>query len=906
MRPVLPLNKYPYKKDGKNSMSSDDENQGSVKQPISNWFIFLSFLFAAFVSYMPALPGPFVLDDIHNISANRHLKIEELSVESLVDAGIKGPSRNRPVPKITFALNYYLHGDDARGFRAVNVCLHALAAMGLFLFLKALMATPVMHRQKDKSFSLAFGASFLWLLHPAATQSVSYIVQRMAVMAALFMIFSLYFYLRARLGGSFKTRMLFYGLCILSGIMAILSKENAVVLLLLIPLCEWFFFQDLSQVWLKRALAIALPVGVLFVLLFVLYFEINPYKFVMGTYGFRDFTLYERLLTQFRVVVLYLGLIVFPLPASLNLFRDVAVSESLFAPFSTFLCLIFLLGLLAFAIVAARRMRFISFALLFFFITLAPESTIIGLELAFDHRTYLPSMLVVAALVWAAIKILPENKSRMALFLIVALLFLGGTSFQNRIWGERLAFFYEGIKRSPQSLRAWTGLSNALILEGYPKEALAAAQRGVELGPDDYFTWRMLGRALMNPEINRLEDAVYAYGKALDQFAADDNKLLALNELHLLLVQSKRFDEAEQILETALSMSSDRIWVLHNAGIHFLSAGQAKKAQELLMQAVLLDPAQAPPRESLGLAYMQTGQWEKAIMHFEEAGRLARPSAQLLCNIGMSYLELGDENRARESYLKVLDKKKAHHPRAYEGLGLVEAKTGNFRKAQSYYLKGLAIEPDSISLHSKMVDAAYLAGDFKMALAHLDALASIDKHGDTGLNPLRQADDLKQFLASVGKRIAHLKQSLEQNPDDVGLWVEMGDIQRKAGHWIEAQQAYEKALFLDPKSPDAANGFGLVAIGLEDYDLAARFFETVLEQDPKNIPALYNMASLFSRTNRNEEAFLWATKLFEAGFSGCSTFQEDNNFHNLRQSRYGREIIRQHCLMQGGSIRMTP
>ena len=189
---------------------------------------------------------------------------------------------------------------------------------------------------------------------------------------------------------------LWFAGCFLAGILAMGSKESTAMLPVFIFLYEWYFFQDLDKSWFKRQLKYLVAIVLLFCFVAGFYLGFDPLgKFnTLRDYVFKEFTIGQRLLTQTRVVLYYLSLIFYPNPSRLNLDHDFPLSYSLFDPFTTFLSLIIIVGLIALGLYLARRQRLISFCIFWFFGNLVIESSVIPLALIFEHRLYLPSMFV--------------------------------------------------------------------------------------------------------------------------------------------------------------------------------------------------------------------------------------------------------------------------------------------------------------------------------------------------------------------------------------------------------------------------------------------------------------------------------------------------------------------------------
>ena len=126
-----------------------------------------------------------------------------------------------------------------------------------------------------------------------------------------------------------------------------------------------------------------------------LYFRQGGHLFsFLGGYQKRVFTLEQRLLTEPRVIWFYLSLLFYPIPSRLSLVHDFAISQSLLEPVTTLISVLAIVALLLGATVYARRWPLIAFCVIFFFLNHLIESTILPLELVFEHRNYIPSMLL--------------------------------------------------------------------------------------------------------------------------------------------------------------------------------------------------------------------------------------------------------------------------------------------------------------------------------------------------------------------------------------------------------------------------------------------------------------------------------------------------------------------------------
>ena len=485
------------------------------KQRFINGAVFLLLLSIIFLCYSSNLDGPFIFDD-SRIQTNPHVQISTLSVENLLRAGLESSPRTRPIAYVTFALNYFVNGLDTTGYHLVNIGIHALAAIFLYLFLQTTLNLPLLRTRYRENTLIPLAAVLIWAAHPLQTQSVTYIIQRMNSMAAMFYILALYLYSRGRLAeGSIKKWSLFSG-SVFTGLLALGSKETAVTLPYFIFLYEWYFFQDLDFGWLKRQ---ALPAVILLAaipLLVLLYLGFNPLKTILAGYAGREFTLSQRLLTELRVVVFYISLLFFPHPSRLNLDHDFAISTGLLSPLSTLFSAIIIFLLFITALVTARRHRLISFCLLWFLGNLVIESSFIGLEIIFEHRVYLPSMLFIFLFVALFSPLLRRSWFKISLICSVVLLFSFWTFARNRIWHDRITLWGDCVEKSPAKARPHNNLGVALKSQGRLAEAVAHFKETIRLDPGFAEAYNNLGTTYM--ALGRQQEGIANFKMALKIF----------------------------------------------------------------------------------------------------------------------------------------------------------------------------------------------------------------------------------------------------------------------------------------------------------------------------------------------------------------------------------------------------
>ena len=186
--------------------------------------VLLVFVFLGFLIYSNTLDVSFYFDDRPNIVENPNVRLTGLSLKDITGACFKTACPNRPVANLSFALNYYFHQYDVMGYHVINIVIHIITGILLYFFIKTTLSIPSIRSNYKHHASIALFAALIWLAHPVQTQSVTYIVQRMNSMAAMFYILTFLLYAKGRmLKEKHKTWPWFAG-CALAGLLALSSK----------------------------------------------------------------------------------------------------------------------------------------------------------------------------------------------------------------------------------------------------------------------------------------------------------------------------------------------------------------------------------------------------------------------------------------------------------------------------------------------------------------------------------------------------------------------------------------------------------------------------------------------------------------------------------------------------------
>jgi protein O-mannosyl-transferase len=462
------------------------------------FLLFILLAFACSIIYSPGIYGPFIFDDLSNITGNSFLQLQNLNFSSLYSsssAGHAGPLQ-RPVAMLSFALNYYFaNGYVAPAFKITNIVIHLINAAFVFILCQQLFQrrSIIANRTADNNLAFWFAGSIslLWALHPINLTSVLYIVQRMTSLSTLFSLGCIISYLAARnqwLSHAFSWRVVgLFFISFTSLLLALFSKENAVLTPLIILLIElvlfqrekpWLLFKSLSPAN-KRLIYVSLFAFCLFALLWAI-------DYAAGGFNSRPFTMMERVLTESRVLCFYISLILIPRINGFGLFHDdIALSTSLFAPWTTITSIIFIISLLVIAFYYRKNKPLFSLGIGWFFIGHLLESTFFPLEIAHEHRNNLPSI----GLILAAVSLIPiaslSSKKVISGITAVALILGSTTWLRAQQWGNYQTLAYYEAAHHPSSPAIQALLSNAANQTGDIDVATQAIKKAMELEPKE-------------------------------------------------------------------------------------------------------------------------------------------------------------------------------------------------------------------------------------------------------------------------------------------------------------------------------------------------------------------------------------------------------------------------------------
>lgn len=381
-------------------------------------------------AYWNSFSTPFLFDDISSIASKGELYAQDVGA-------LYQKYGMRVVAYLTFKFNFMLHGTDIWGYHLVNLVIHTLVCFTVFILAKTIFIASTNSediKERDKALFFATCAAVLFAIHPLQTQAVTYIVQRITALAALFYLVSLLAYLKFRLTESFRVKSTYLVLAVVMALLAFSTKQNTFTLPIVI------FFLELIIVRRAKSLALLNPFIVSYFLLgtvamFTIALSPELISFVDNkTRETTDFSRAQYFETQLSVIALYLKMFILPFNQQVEYIYPVADGS--------FKNSYHYIGLYAAILIAggvlSSRLPVVSFAILFYFIAHLVESSVIPIsDVVFEHRTYLPNFALALIVAYGVNALFNKSKiAAVSVFSVLTLFFFTLTVERNSVWSD--------------------------------------------------------------------------------------------------------------------------------------------------------------------------------------------------------------------------------------------------------------------------------------------------------------------------------------------------------------------------------------------------------------------------------------------------------------------------------------
>jgi tetratricopeptide (TPR) repeat protein len=637
-----------------------------------------------------SLSGPFIFDDHRTVLDNVSIRALGTALHPPEQTAVTG----RPLVNLSFAVNYAVGAYDVEGYHLVNLCIHILAALTLFGVLRRLLGpsasdknAPPPSRDADH---LALACSMLWLVHPLNSEVVDYVTQRTESLAALFYLLTLYAAIRGSRAGSsvssFSTGR-WDVLAISACVCGMLSKESMLTAPLMVIFCDRVFtFPSLRSAFNARYRLYA-GLG----MSWLIFFALAPATPFFAPQGFHQHVSpWTYLLNQAPIIGRYLRLSLWP--------RGLVLDYGLVQPLGVmdvWPSALLLVALLASSIVLLVRRPSWGFWAVWFFVTLAPASSLIPIptEVGAERRMYLPLVAVIVLAASAAWSIGRARKAVLVAAPLLAALFALGTVARNAEYRTGVSIWQTVLDRRPHA-RARTNLAVELREAGRTEEAVAQLRIAA---PEDPEAMHVLGSALL--ERGQPVEGLQLLQEFVRQYPSDPQIAAAREELA--------------------------------GGLY--GAGRLPDAIREFRVLVAAFPDVARGRQNLANALLASRDWSGAALEYREVLRLQPDNVFAQTHLGLALANAGQVDHAIEAFRRALEMH-AGDATAERGLVDVLLNAHRFKEAETEIRRLASANPDDAAIHNLL--GVSLAGQQRMEEAATEFTTA------SRLNPqLKEAQD---------------------------------------------------------------------------------------------------------------------------------------------------------------------
>ena len=556
------------------------------------YIIYGSIALLTLIVYSNSLLAPFTLDDFGSISNNYAIRnpSDPLAIWKFYS--------NRFILYYSLSLNYAIHSTFVVGYHITNVAIHFINGILVYYIFIHLLGLRHFTSKIPGRYPrvLALLSALLFVSHPIQVNSVTYVVQRTAALAATFYFLAILNFLKFRI----QDKARYFGLTMFFTIVAMFTKENTITIPFLLALLEFMFFlKDGKTSWVKR---------ISFLLILFMTVPIIPGTnlFIQGHsqsdpgVSFKastDMDRFHYFYTQMNVIILYIRLLIFPIGQNFDYSNDFPISRSIWENYSylsfAVLCLIGLIGILN-----IRKNKLVSLGIFWFFIGLAVESSFISIkDVYFEHRLYFP--LVGFIMVLLGLVFVEYRRDRRIFLFRKPVLYFVVTSFllipfystltiyRNYIFSDSIRLWADTVKKAPNNDRARSVLATSYLDE-------------YEINPDKH------------PEyIKKAEDE---FKIAIGMNYNNDTAHCNLSKVYNLKREyEKSIDEANITIKMV-----DSVYAYHNLGQAYKSLGKYEEALQAFLSGYKLDSKSTFILKALGNTYSEINDFKNAKMYYEE------------------------------------------------------------------------------------------------------------------------------------------------------------------------------------------------------------------------------------------------------------------------------------------------
>ncbi len=627
--------------------------------------------------YANSLPNQFVWDDIHLIKNNQDIKsISLANLKTIFTHDImyflERSNFYRPLQSLSYMLDYKLWGENAYGFRLINILIHCINSIIIFLLLYRLW----------RNMAACFLSSLFFLVHPLNVSAVSYIAGRADLLALMFLLLSTVFLFR------FKGSETFFNgaVSILFFIFSLLLKEICIIFPVFIFVFLYFSKENSKNFTKNEKLFISvyLLITVTYVIL-----RLTLLKFTsLSAQAINAPDLYSRLLSAAPFIITYLRLII--LPYDLRMDRDFQIPTTIM-DWRVIGAVLLLAGIIYFFITYVKKEKTIALGAAWFFVLLFPSlNIIIPLNAPVsEHWLYIPFFGITVILAYLISLVfrkvqLPKNLIYLGFTLILSV-YAGTTVHLNRQWRNAETLFSYITKFQQVHWRSYYNLGRQYYENGKYQEAIEELQKAIDANPEYYEA--LVYMFLSYANIGDIDQASEYFTKAIK---VKPKSSITYTIFAQALKKAKKSDDAAKMYETAIRLDEKNIDAYNALGIIYAEKGQYEKAEDIWSKASKIDPDSKEINANLerlskvksalltehikkGDKYASEGKYISAIKEYEKALEIDDKNTSIHNNLGVLYGLTGKDDAAIAEFEKVIDIN-PNNAGSYKNIAIIYAK----------------------------------------------------------------------------------------------------------------------------------------------------------------------------------------------------------------------------------------
>ncbi len=700
-----------------------------------------AFLFiATFVAYSASLNGTWALDDsfigqFQNISNVLNLRLGY-----------------RKIAYLSFQVNKLIDPFSPLNYRVFNILIHIVNAMLVYRLAFLTLRLPGFRDKYGRyAYAVSLVSAVVFALHPININAVTYIVQRMASLATLFVLLALLSYISARTSGSMVRSTGFYAATALFVFLGIFSKENGIMAIPLLMLYDLFFLQKDRKKSLVQAgigiTAVLLALGVSYFVLGLKKQFISIGSTLIGfnrpiaASGWTAIDVYwtplQHILTEFRVIARYIFLMFAPLPRFLVFdWWGFPISTGMLNPVTTLTSFLMIIAIISFSIYKRKKLPFFSFGVLWYFVALSLESFIaVGSDLYFEHRNYLPSAglifgVVSQLLTMTALRERVLNGKTLWTGTVILSMCLGFLTFQRNLdWKDSITLWTDTVHKTQRNLRAMKALGNAYLKMSDVKSAKQYYREVMEISMTErranFFWESAYSLGMMSLFTNDLEVAKRVIS-LMDARIEDREKTTILKGFYLFV--SGDTEGALKTYTIILPSTSglDRVIVHTLLGDAFSKKGVPDRAIENYEEAVRLDPSFAAAYYGLGTTYLGMKDLDRAERYIVKTLALEPLNPLALADMAdIQLIRKEPPEKAERFAARAIAQSPAQY-QPYLTMGTVLIVMGKEEAAEGFYRKAREHGAKDYLIPFSKARAYYLKGDGEKVKYYMKEVLSIE------------------------------------------------------------------------------------------------------------------------------------------------------------------------------------